>query len=295
MKKTKKCKNCGESNSDKAKFCHICGKELIDEKIKNKCPACKALNSHKAKFCHICGEEIAKKQQIHTETHTETKSHRPIFSFAIHKIFSGGILSALSFLVLPIFFVIGYIMKSIAVTLRGKDKPPSWEGLENILKYGVGGLFIIMVYLSIPALILYLGIINKSIHLQFIAIIFMIIIGVLIPISWILYIKNARFSSAFKFDELLKILKKSPGSYFIAYFLILLYGILFSVFSTLSYQSLTTLFGGIFGLVYNLLLQGLGTFFLFLSLARYYAVIYTENYIEKKKEEDLKKWQELFK
>lgn len=242
MKKQNKCQNCGESNSIKAKFCHICGKELTKKNISK-----------------------------------ESEKQRPIFLFAIHKIFSGGILAGISFLIIPIFFVIGYAMKSIIITLEGKDEAPSWKGLNKIFKQGITGFFIIVIYLVIPIFILHLAITNKLILLQIISSILMILIGILLPIAFILYLKNLKYSYAFKLSKVFAIFKQSPGRYFMAYFLILLYSVLFSIFLNFTYDSLRIFLGNIFGLIYQLLLQGLATFFLFISLVRYYSIIYLEH------------------
>jgi tetratricopeptide (TPR) repeat protein len=51
-----KCPNCQAENSDKAKFCILCGTPLHEE---IECPQCHHINKTAAKFCEECGKPLA--------------------------------------------------------------------------------------------------------------------------------------------------------------------------------------------------------------------------------------------
>jgi ribosomal protein L40E len=50
------CPKCGKNNSESAKFCIVCGSNLVDYGIY--CTECGGKNPSNAKFCQECGKEI---------------------------------------------------------------------------------------------------------------------------------------------------------------------------------------------------------------------------------------------
>ncbi len=52
------CPECHAPNSNKSKFCNICGKSLENKSATSKCPHCSADVSEGSKFCGACGKAI---------------------------------------------------------------------------------------------------------------------------------------------------------------------------------------------------------------------------------------------
>lgn len=85
----------------------------------------------------------------------------------VEKIFIGGLFLLISFLIIPIFFVIGYQVEIIERILEGKEKPlPQWTNLGEKLSKGFSlivtvfiyqlPIFIIYIFLFIPMIFLFL-------------------------------------------------------------------------------------------------------------------------------------------
>ena len=68
----------------------------------------------------------------------------------------GFIVGTLSFLILPIFFVFGYLSKTIRETLKKSDQLPSWDKFEYWKDYFVHGIFVLFIIIMyiLPAFLI---------------------------------------------------------------------------------------------------------------------------------------------
>lgn len=62
----------------------------------------------------------------------------------------GGVLSLLSFLIVPLFLVAGYVVRAIRASLAGEPEPPSFGDWGELLVEGLKAVVIGFVYMLIP-------------------------------------------------------------------------------------------------------------------------------------------------
>ncbi|KTG27223.1 DUF4013 domain-containing protein [Haloferax profundi] len=65
----------------------------------------------------------------------------------------GGVLGLLSFLIIPTFLVIGYLLRVVRATMRGDEEPPEFDEWGDMLVDGLKGFAIAFVYFLIPAIV----------------------------------------------------------------------------------------------------------------------------------------------
>ncbi|MCO8266811.1 DUF4013 domain-containing protein [Haloferax sp. AB510] len=65
----------------------------------------------------------------------------------------GGVLGLLSFLIVPTFLVIGYLLRVVRATMKGDEKPPVFDDWGDMAIDGVKGFAIAFVYALVPAII----------------------------------------------------------------------------------------------------------------------------------------------
>jgi len=65
----------------------------------------------------------------------------------------GGVLTFLSFLLVPLFFVYGYVLRAIRGTLDGENEPPVFDEWGELLIEGVQGWIIGIVYMLVPLVV----------------------------------------------------------------------------------------------------------------------------------------------
>ncbi|WP_435066540.1 DUF4013 domain-containing protein [Haloplanus sp. C73] len=66
----------------------------------------------------------------------------------------GGVLTMLSFLIVPAFFVYGYVIRTLRAGIADEAEPPAFDDWGTLLKEGVVGLVILLVYQLIPLLVM---------------------------------------------------------------------------------------------------------------------------------------------
>lgn len=71
----------------------------------------------------------------------------------IETVLIGGILTAMSFLLIPVFIVSGYLVRVLQRTMDGSDEPPVFEDWESLLVDGLKAFAIALVYGLVPAII----------------------------------------------------------------------------------------------------------------------------------------------
>ena len=65
----------------------------------------------------------------------------------------GGVLSLLSFLLVPIFFVFGYYVHVLATTANGEDEPPQFDDWGSLGVSGLIALLVTVAYYLLPVLV----------------------------------------------------------------------------------------------------------------------------------------------
>ncbi|QOS11958.1 DUF4013 family protein [Haloferax gibbonsii] len=65
----------------------------------------------------------------------------------------GGVLGLLSFLIVPTFLVIGYLLRVVRATMKGDEVPPEFDDWGDMAVDGVKGFAIAFVYALVPAII----------------------------------------------------------------------------------------------------------------------------------------------
>jgi hypothetical protein len=65
----------------------------------------------------------------------------------------GGVLSLLSFLVIPVILVYGYIIRLIRARFDDRAEPPEFDDWETLLTDGVRAMIILVAYFLIPAIV----------------------------------------------------------------------------------------------------------------------------------------------
>ena len=71
----------------------------------------------------------------------------------IGRIAIGGILLFFSFLLIPLFFVMGYLINVLKTTVNGESEPPAFEDWGELFVTGIVGTVISFVYSIVPFLI----------------------------------------------------------------------------------------------------------------------------------------------
>lgn len=71
---------------------------------------------------------------------------------ALMTILIGGVLTMLSFLVVPVFFVFGYFLRVLDRTVEGVDEPPKFDDWGDLFKNGLLAFVVTLLYYLIPIL-----------------------------------------------------------------------------------------------------------------------------------------------
>lgn len=194
-----------------------------------------------------------------------------------------GILSILSFFILPVFLISGYQYRVISTGINGMiggdDKLPSFENLTGMFVDGIKYFVVQLIYVAIPAIVFgvlfYLGQYFNNDPLTIIS----VIVGVILFIVSMLYsfialpnmvANEGSFKAAFDFKRLNEIIKMIGVGRFIAFYI----GILLLVFviSVVVFFILSGIFG-LFGLAI-LTVNPYASFGLFTSYSLIFELIF---------------------
>lgn len=159
----------------------------------------------------------------------------------VSRILIGGLLSILSFLIIPSFIVLGYLLRVLGDSYDGIEDPPEWGEWMSLLIKGLVGWLIGLVY-SIPLILFSVvmipilgvsGLDDGALTLGAGLIWFLgtvilgILIGYLLPAGLTAYARTDQAGAAFKFKEVTSI--AFTGEYFIAIVMAVVVGILFGI------------------------------------------------------------------
>lgn len=153
----------------------------------------------------------------------------------------GSVITILSFTIIPIFFLLGYLVRIIQHSVQEKEEMPGWNLPIEMLKHGLSAFLVLVAYLIVPLLIGVLGvqsagsvdqvILNPellstvpsySIALVFISAIISVIVLFILPMAVIRYAATENIKEAFNFLEILARLRKRLFGYIITYAITLL-------------------------------------------------------------------------
>lgn len=71
---------------------------------------------------------------------------------ALMTVLIGGVLTMLSILLIPVFFVFGYFLRVLERTVEGVDEPPKFDEWGDLFKNGLLAFLVTVVYYLIPIL-----------------------------------------------------------------------------------------------------------------------------------------------
>jgi len=148
----------------------------------------------------------------------------------------GGVLYLLSFLIIPAFFVEGYIVRVMADTIEGRDEMPEWTDWGYLLSKGVGAFVISLVYLIIPIIIIGIvlaaalipammtgsldALIMGALAGILVSIIIAFFFGFVCMLGILRYADKGNIGSAFAFGEIFEELKEKFAQYLLAYLIL---------------------------------------------------------------------------
>ncbi|MEM4526040.1 MAG: DUF4013 domain-containing protein [Methanothermobacter sp.] len=132
----------------------------------------------------------------------------------LRKVVTLGALTILSFLIIPLFFVVGYLLRVLKATIAGFDELPDFDEWGEMFIDGLKVLIVTIVYMIIPG-ILYLGgsyIIGSNPIAGIILMIIGIIIAVIFGLLWQIAIAHMAFNdklgAAFQIGKILNIISE---------------------------------------------------------------------------------------
>lgn len=174
-----------------------------------------------------------------------------VFAFkapgGVPKMVLGGVFSVLFFTVFFGIVVMGYLMRVLCDALEGRDaKLPEWGGMGGLFNEGLQPVLILVIYSSpLIALLVVEQVLNAVLGWSFgVIAIFMalrlvlgIALSIALPVALIRYAVKGSLKAAFEFGEILGFIKTNPGTYFTAWGLALVVGVVAGLVSML--------FGGI--------------------------------------------------
>ncbi|HOK72223.1 MAG TPA: DUF4013 domain-containing protein [Methanothermobacter sp.] len=132
----------------------------------------------------------------------------------LKKVLTLGILIIISFLIIPIFLVYGYILRVIKATVAGFDELPDFDEWGDMLIDGLKVFVVAIVYMIIPVIILiasyFLAMSNPIVALIGIVIggILAIIFGLLLAIAIAHMAFNDSLGAAFSIGEILNVISE---------------------------------------------------------------------------------------
>lgn len=154
-------------------------------------------------------------------------------------VFIGGILLVVSFLLIPLFLVQGYLVRIAENTMKKDENMPNWENFGDMLVKGLFVFIIGVAYFIIPVIVFLLlggislislltmnpaGIMAAIGGLLFaflIAGILFIILGFMYIFGILRYVETGNLASAFGFGDIISRISKKFGEFIVAYIIML--------------------------------------------------------------------------
>lgn len=182
---------------------------------------------------------------------------------AVMTILIGGVLTLLSFLLVPIFFVFGYFVRVLEQTVNGEDEPPAFSEWGDLGMKGLMAFIITLVYYAIPILAFAglggIGAVTGSENVAIASLSIAIVVGGVLfialtyvyPAALTNFAKTGQLGQAFAFGDISEVVLS--GDYLVAWlvgFLIFVGG-----FVVVGMLSIIPLLGTLVGLFVNFYIQ----------------------------------------
>lgn len=198
-------------------------------------------------------------------------------------VFIGGILMVVSFLLIPLFLVQGYLLRIAENTMKKDDSMPNWENFGDMMVKGLIVFLIGLAYFIIPVIVFFIlggislislmtknpaGIISAIGGLLFallIAGILFLILGFMYIFGILRYVETGNLASAFGFGEILNRISKKFGEFIVAYIIMLGICIITLVF-----------LGLMSAILIGIVLFPFAIFYIMIVFYRLFAKIYSE-------------------
>lgn len=182
---------------------------------------------------------------------------------ALMTILIGGVLTMLSFLVIPVLFVFGYFLRVLDRTVEGVDEPPTFDDWGELFKNGLLAFVVTVLYYLIPilafALLGGLGALTGSGDLAAAGgLLALLVSGVLFVVLTYVYpaaitnfARTGSVGDAFAFGEISDVVLS--GDYFVAW--LLGFVIFVAGFVVVGVLSIVPVLGTVVGLFVNFYIQ----------------------------------------
>lgn len=182
---------------------------------------------------------------------------------ALSTILIGGVLSLLSFLIIPVLFVFGYFLRVLERTVEGEDEPPKFDNWGGLGVNGLLALVVTVVYYVVPvAAFLLLGGLgaltgNRSGAAAGLAVAVLVGLVLFVALTYVYpaaitnFARTGRAGKAFAFGDIRSVV--TSGDYLVAWLL----GFLIFVggFVVIGVLSLIPVLGTLVGLFVNFYIQ----------------------------------------
>ncbi|AEG19377.1 DUF4013 domain-containing protein [Methanobacterium paludis] len=202
-----------------------------------------------------------------------------------------GLLALLlgSFLIIPAFFALGYLLRIVEHTIRGYDELPAFNDWDKMFVDGLKYIGANIIYLIVPTVILIVSLVGmilsvRSGNSQIVLYLFLLLIGLIISLLFnLVYIMalgnmahNERFGAAFEFSTIFKFIKGIGWLTYFAY--VFVFFIILGILGLFFNVSLWGRIFGLAGLVVGGILYLLFTVYRNIARSRFTGLMYLNGY-----------------
>lgn len=154
------------------------------------------------------------------------------------KLILGGVFTLLFFTVFFVFVVTGYLMRVLCSALEGRDSNlPDWKGLGQLFNEGLMPVLIGLGWAApLIALAAIEQVMNLTLHLSLgllillpLVIAWTAVMSVVLPVALIRFAVKGSMRSAFEFGQIVRFIRNNPGTYFTAWAIALVVGLVSGV------------------------------------------------------------------
>jgi hypothetical protein len=146
----------------------------------------------------------------------------------LQKILIGAAFVLLSVVLIGIPFVLGYMMEVIRRSYEDQEVPlPEWENWGELFTKGLIA-FIITLAVIIPGIIL-----SQIPCVQVLVLLYMIIVGLALPLLYARYAITGDLNKAFEFNEIMEMFKENIGNLVAVFIMVIIFTVIASI-STLA-------------------------------------------------------------
>jgi hypothetical protein len=137
----------------------------------------------------------------------------------VNKVLIGGGLVFISFLIVPIFVVLGYMAQLMRNILAGEEQPlPEWTDFGAYLTDGLK-LFVVLLIYFVPYIVLSMlsGIRNVGPLFSCLAFIYALAVQIILPAAVGEYVTKNDIAAALKFQDIFAMVQANIGDFLVAF------------------------------------------------------------------------------